>query len=283
MTRLWLAVVFGMFLSGCAVSSPPISPTVPPLTATSTAAAQFLTLTPAATSTAVLLETSAPEMSGVCSPLSGFALSDLSGMIVNPYHPPKPGSDDPHQGVDLAVLDETKQYAVSGTSIQAVTAGRIAGVTRDRFPYGNMIIIESALDENNSLFPRSLNLPTPFPKRLPAGALTCPILTAEPAGIGSPRSIYVLYGHMLNPPELQVGDTVACGQPIGEVGQSGNALNPHLHLENRVGPAGQIFSSMAHYDASANGDEIAAYCLWRVSGVYQTIDPGCLWGACPTP
>ena len=54
---------------------------------------------------------------------------------------------------------------------------------------------------------------------------------------------------------------------------SGNALNPHLHLEARVGPAGTRLDSMAHYDSSASPAEMAAYCLWRVSGAFQRINP----------
>ena len=64
-----------------------------------------------------------------------------------------------------------------------------------------------------------------------------------------------------------------CGQAIGSVGMSGNALNPHLHLEVRVGPAGIRLESMAHYDTSATAQEMANYCRWRVSGLFQLVDP----------
>jgi hypothetical protein len=57
------------------------------------------------------------------------------------------------------------------------------------------------------------------------------------------------------------------------VGDSGNALNPHLHLETRVGPAGARFSSLAHYDASASLEEMDNYCAWRVSGWFVLLDP----------
>ena len=64
-----------------------------------------------------------------------------------------------------------------------------------------------------------------------------------------------------------------CGQVIGAIGESGNALNPHLHLEVRLGPAGVRFPGMAHYDSGASPDEMAAYCQWRVSGAFLTLDP----------
>jgi murein DD-endopeptidase MepM/ murein hydrolase activator NlpD len=57
------------------------------------------------------------------------------------------------------------------------------------------------------------------------------------------------------------------------VGKSGNALNPHLHFEIKVGPAGLRFTSMAHYDASATLEEMATYCTWSISGLFQVVDP----------
>jgi murein DD-endopeptidase MepM/ murein hydrolase activator NlpD len=72
---------------------------------------------------------------------------------------------------------------------------------------------------------------------------------------------------------LQPGAEVSCGEKLGAIGSSGNALNPHLHLEARAGPAGADFASMAHYDASASPAEMRAYCDWRVSGLFQLIDP----------
>jgi murein DD-endopeptidase MepM/ murein hydrolase activator NlpD len=41
-----------------------------------------------------------------------------------------------------------------------------------------------------------------------------------------------LYAHLRHA-SVAEGDTVGSGQPIGEVGQSGNASTPHLHLELR--------------------------------------------------
>jgi murein DD-endopeptidase MepM/ murein hydrolase activator NlpD len=237
-------------------------------------------LPPTATAEATAIVTPEPA---VCSPLAGYALPDLASMIVNPYLPPRLGSDDPHQGMDLGVLDAVQGYALAGNPVQAVLAGKVAGVTADRFPYGNMLMIETPLEASFPVIPPLLVLPTPLPARLPRGALTCPELNSLPAAADAPRSLYILYAHMLNSPAVKVGDPVGCGQEVGAIGQSGNALNPHIHVEVRVGPANQKFTSMAHYDPSADYEEMAAYCLWRVSGVYQTIDPGCLWGSCATP
>ena len=54
---------------------------------------------------------------------------------------------------------------------------------------------------------------------------------------------------------------------------SGNALNPHLHIEARIGPSDASFSSLAHYDASATIEEMQNYCLWRISGLFRVLDP----------
>lgn len=274
------AVVFILLLSGCTNPAPTGSETTMP-------AAPSLILSE--TASLVLLETPAaaftpsPVLPQVCSPLAGVRIDDLAGMIVNPYHPPKPGSDDPHQGVDLARLSGPGGIALTGMPVEAVLSGKVAGKAADRFPYGNMLIIETPLDPSISSVLPAVVVPTPLPERLPPGTLTCPEMNIQPAASGAARSLYVLYAHMQNPVAAEVGDEINCGQQLGEIGSSGNALNPHVHIEVRVGPSDQTFPSMAHYDPSAGYAEMAAYCTWRVSGVYQTVDPGCLWGECSSP
>ena len=284
MARILGLLVFIIVVTGCSSPRETAAPTttgLPVIRATEIATS---TIAPSATpqSTPTTASSAEPPRE-VCSPLAGYTLQELSGIIVNPYHPPRLGSDDLHQGVDLAQVDPVNGIALTGMPVQAVLAGKIAGQAADRFPYGNMIIIETTLDAATAAFNPALILPTPLPDRLPPGALTCPELNSSPAEAGAPRSLYVLYGHMQDLPAVSVGEPVTCGQVLGSIGESGNALNPHLHAEVRVGPPGQTFPSMAHYDPSADYTEMAAYCLWRVSGVYQTIDPGCLWGSCATP
>ncbi|WP_420631841.1 peptidoglycan DD-metalloendopeptidase family protein [Candidatus Leptofilum sp.] len=48
------------------------------------------------------------------------------------------------------------------------------------------------------------------------------------------QPIFVLYGHVLGL-AVEVGQRVAQGEPIAEVGVGGAAIVPHLHLEVRVG------------------------------------------------
>lgn len=209
----------------------------------------------------------------VCSPLAGYALADLAGMVSNPFHPPAPGSDDPHQGVDLAVLDPASRIALSGNPVQAVLNGQVALLIKDRFPYGNAVLIETPLEAAGPEWWAAAGIPTPAPTLEPRSALTCPAFNQPPVSDAGRRSVYVLYAHMQSTAELSVGQAVGCGQPLGTIGMSGNALNPHLHVEIRAAPANLRLGSMAHYDASASQDEMAAYCLWRVSGLFQLVDP----------
>lgn len=271
-------VLITLLLAGCTGIAPGVTATPTVLIPTTTPTASLTATNPPTPSV-----TPAPpvEIARVCSPLAGIALEDLTGHIVNGYNPPRPGSDDPHQGIDLAILSAPGGIALSGATIQAVMDGKVAGMANDRFPYGNMLMVEVPLAEVSSTILDPMLIPTPLPERLPSGALTCPDLNLQPPVAIEPRSYYILYGHMQNPVNLEIGNSIGCGQTIGTVGDSGNALNPHLHIELRIGPAGQTFPSMAHYDPSAGYEEMAAYCTWRVSGVYQTINPACLWGDCP--
>lgn len=240
-----------------AAASTPIPSPSPLLTATSPSLPATLTATPSPV---------------VCSPLQDINLADLPALISNPYHPPVPGSDDPHHGVDLAVRLPGSDVAVAGHAVQAALAGRVVLVVRDRFPYGNALLVETELDERVSSLWQPGGIPTPAPTLAPVSALTCPPVSPQQLDPNR-RSLYVLYAHLLEPVEVLVGERLTCGQAFGLVGSSGNALNPHLHFETRVGPSGMQFSSMAHYDNSATPDEMGNYCLWRISGLFQLVDP----------
>ena len=251
------------------------------------------TLTPEATWTAAPSETPRPavpadaptatpavEALQVCSPLSELGKAELLAAVSNPYHPPAPGSDDPHHGVDLAV----QQYgmALAGAPVQAALAGEVAMVLKDRFPYGNAVLVETRLSDLPAEWLAGMQIPTPAPTLAPNPALTCPAADIDlPAGLDGERSLYLLYAHLGEAPDLQVGQQLACGAPLGKVGQSGNALNPHLHLEIRSGPGGARLESLAHYDNSASLQEMGRYCLWRVSGVFQLVDPNLLLKSLP--
>ncbi|GAP13396.1 membrane proteins related to metalloendopeptidases [Longilinea arvoryzae] len=211
----------------------------------------------------------------VCSPLQGFDQADLLARISNPFDPPAPGSDNPHQGVDLSDFDpaDPNRIAVPGRTVQVALPGTVALVQTDRFPYGTAVIVETPLETLPADLQAQFGDLAVWPPRSPNDPLTCPTVTPAPQYDASRRSVYILYAHLSSMADLQVGEEVNCGQTLGTVGQSGNALAPHLHFEVRVGPAGARLGSLAHYDVSASEPEMAAYCDWRVSGDFIWVDP----------
>lgn len=277
----YLAVIL---LAGCTLQMPTADPQMKsPLTGTmqdtaagplsQTAVASETLVSPSAT----LQPTSLPTIKiatdpflDICSPMEDVALDDLIEKITNPYFPPRAGSDDPHQGTDFAELQPGTEIALAGLTVHAVLEGEVAGLINDRFPYGNAILIETPLDR---LDLAEEFFPTAIPTFDIIPALTCPSYLGEVTWSEQNRSLYQLYAHLESLPNLAPGDHVRCGQILGAIGDSGNALNPHLHLEMRVGPGGARFQSMSHYDSSATIEEMALYCIWRVSGMFQTIDP----------
>lgn len=243
---------------------PPTQTQLPEPTHTPIPSATAVTPTPTATPLPAL---------ALCSPLAGVALESLPDLVSNTYNPPPLGSDLPHQGVDLALLDPATRIALSGHTVQAVFAGRVAMVINDRFPYGNAILIETPIEKGYEDFWTEVGVPAPEPTLEPRSALTCPEISQPLAYQPKRRAVYVLYAHLQSLEAFTPGQEIACGQPLGAVGMSGNALNPHLHIEIRAAPAGILLGSMAHYDPTASQDEMAAYCLWRVSGLFQRVNP----------
>jgi murein DD-endopeptidase MepM/ murein hydrolase activator NlpD len=195
----------------------------------------------------------------------------MPALVSNPFVPPSPGSDDPHQAIDLADRAAGSGIALAGRQVQAALAGSVAAVIEDRFPYGNALLVETSIEELPGNWIEALGLREPAATWQPNPALTCPDVVPKTWGEGS--SLYLLYAHLQQAPAFQLGDEVSCGQGIGNVGDSGNALNPHLHLEVRLGPAGAVFSSLAHYDNRATPEEMDQYCTWRVRGIFRLVDP----------
>ncbi len=273
-----LALLTAACQKGFAISPPPtLLPTASPsptLAPTERAPVPLATLTPTLVRWSDLptpTPTLTPTVS-ICSPLHGYSQDQIPGLVSNPFNPPPPGSDNPHAGVDLADRQPGSLIALAGRPVQAVLPGAAAAVVADRFPFGNALIVETPLSNLPPAWVAGLNLPLPFKGPAPHTTLTCPS-TGLPIFDSDQQSIYILYAHMQEKPQLRLDDTVACGQRIGLVGSSGNALNPHLHLEARVGPSGARFQSLSHYDNHATLAEMDAYCTWTVRGIFQVIDP----------
>jgi murein DD-endopeptidase MepM/ murein hydrolase activator NlpD len=292
----WLWVLIGSLAwnLGCsaapeATATPDSTPTAPPPTGTLTPS---LTQPPTQTTT---VEHRTPTLSPtntivVYSPLTEIAISDLPDTIHNPYKPPRLGSDDPHQGVDFYDLDPDSRIARAGRSVQAVLPGSIASVISDRFPFGNAILVETPLSQFTAEWVAALPIPDFGEPWESPYTLTCPpdgadtesqIASYSPSDKQTDLSLYLLYAHMKDPGNFQIGRVIQASQSLGLIGNSGNSLNPHLHLEARIGPGGMQFESLAHYDASATPIEMYNYCLWRVSGLFMSINPLNLFGISP--
>ncbi len=223
--------------------------------------------TPVEVQTPILIETD----EAVCMPFPDYSFQAMIESISNPYDPPPIGMETVHQGLDFAQIDPELGYAVSGGQVQSILGGRVVAVLDDRFPYGHAILVETPLKDfeiESDALPESLDKP------LSISNLYCP------EGVGDmvystegDRSFYLMYAHLEQKPDFEAGDWVEPCTYLDQVGMSGNALNPHLHLEVRVGPADLHFSSMGHYDPALSLDEMANYCFWRVSGLFQFIDP----------
>jgi len=174
----------------------------------------------------------------------------LQEIVTNPFDPPPPGKDSGHHGVDFAYYRRGERLSILGVPVQAVMAGRVVITSYNRIPYGNMVIVETAYAE------------------LPAELIAL-------LDISAGQSLYLLYAHMNEDPWVDLGERVACGQTLGEVGSTpkGWSSDPHLHLEGRVGPSGASFGGMAFYDTGATVEEMDNYRRWRMSGEFAMFDP----------
>jgi murein DD-endopeptidase MepM/ murein hydrolase activator NlpD len=186
----------------------------------------------------------------MCTPLQDHTLTDLLEIISFPYDPPPEGKDTGHHGVDFAYYRRGDRLSILGVPIQAVLPGKAAAVILNRAPYGYMLIVETGLDDIS------------------------PALK-EHVGLGPQESLYLLYAHMDSAPFLEVGEPVACGGLLGEVGNTPPEWSsaPHLHFEARIGPPGAVFESMAFYSKTASPEEMDSYRRWRMSAEFRLVDP----------
>jgi murein DD-endopeptidase MepM/ murein hydrolase activator NlpD len=184
----------------------------------------------------------------LCSPLSEHALAELPEIVSDPYKPPPMGSDARHQGVDFSYYRRGGRSSILGVGVQSVLSGRVVAAISDSFPYGNMVIVETPASD----LPRNL---------------------AVQLGIEEGESLYTLYAHLGAAPLVALGEAVTACQPLGEVGKSGNAGVPHLHLEMRIGSENRQLASMAFYSTQTTQEERDNYVLWRMSGAFRHFDP----------
>lgn len=209
----------------------------------------------------------------VSSPLEDITIIELSSIISTPFDLIGIGYEDGHHGTDFAYYSRGAHTTMKGLTIHSVLSGKVAAVISDQKPYGNLIIIETPLNRIpqemlTPLKPSAQQTPYPYNPRMQF----CESLKTQ-SWVVQTGSIYLLYGHMLEPSPLTRGEIVASGQQIGKVGTTGMSRNEHLHLEMRWGPTGTEFASMNYYDTAATQEEMDNYCMWRISGKFTLLDP----------
>ena len=156
-------------------------------------------------------------------------------------------SDEGHHGSDLGYY--TRDGALfTGTGVRSAFVGKVAGLVMDRPPYGNAVVIESSF----------ANIPADV---------------REVIGMVQGDALYTLYAHLQNVVSLEPGTGLDCGETFAETGLTGFTGGPHLHIEIRLGPPGQVFDSMGFYRADMSEIERSNYLLWRTSGQFRLVDP----------
>lgn len=279
--KLTLLVIAIVLLSGCS-PAPTVAFTITPTdTITSQPTANQ---TPTQTQTPTPTATSVPLITSADSPLQGIGIEELYLITSNSYNFRYPfieasGNNYNHTGLDLAFFKFKEFDSVLGHPIQAVLPGKVVESLDNRWPYGNMIMIETPLDALSLDYLAQIPLPTPYAESEIQSRSNCqPDQTRIPWS-QTEKSIYIVYAHLQTPSIFKAGDTVLGGQVIGAVGSSGNAVvgAEHLHLEVRIGPSVAKFGVISDYMPTSTNEERYNYCIWALSEVFQPIDPSLLW------
>ncbi|MEM5774757.1 MAG: M23 family metallopeptidase, partial [Anaerolineaceae bacterium] len=204
------------------------------------------TRTPEAAPSQAVTATAAVVMPALCSPVDGVEIAELDQIISQEYSVPNQKSDLGHHGVDLGSYNFKGRYLFE-IPIRAILSGKVAGITVNRPPIGNVVILETHYED----------LP-PFLRDL---------YQIQPG-----QSLYHFYGHLVNEPVQQIGDVILCGEQINLLGKS-RTVEAHLHLETRIGATGLVIDQMAFYDAATTEEERAEYLWWRTSGDLTAVNP----------
>lgn len=264
-------------LTGCTgqagiIPSPEMTATQPAVTTSTITPTETHTPepTPTLTATPAIIDRA-------CSPLSGIDLNELYAITSNTFDFKSAFSDLGHPGIDLAFFKYKNFSTMLGLPVQALLPGYVVEVVDDRFPYGNMILIETPLSMVSEEFIQSIALPTPIPQENIEAFSTCDKDMTSISWSADKKSIYSLYAHLESKPDFQTGDWVSCGEQIGAIGITGNSVAEHLHLEVRIGPANAKFNTIAMYMADDTPEERYNYCIWSISGNFQAVDPAAFW------
>ncbi len=224
-----IVVIFLLALSGCMQKVYTPTPTKTPLVPRT----QVSTAVPPATQT-----TAAPVAKPTALPT--VTATDTPEIVVQttpgtPTDTPEPPTLDPNLPAEHYVLIRPIQKGAVDYPDRTYAYGSTSGGTyrphtgeEFRNPEGTPVVAVG----NATVFYAGDDLQTLFgPDNAFYGNLIVLQMTDSNAN-GQP--LYALYGH-LSKIGVQIGQAVAVGNVIGEVGETGIAVGPHLHFEVRVG------------------------------------------------
>ena len=206
-----LIVLF--FISSCAPTPIPVSPTATMVIQPATSTLPVSTATPTpepvppATATSIALIPCDPKLDDYCITPGHFIFrrpieapaNDLVDKTY-PYGSTARSTREPHHGVEFLNRFGTPVHAAGDGLVVFAGADKIAVYSPWQNFYGNVIVIEHEDD------------------------------------------LFTLYAH-LSVIDVQAGQRVSGGEKIGEVGQSGVATGSHLHFEVRRGNVEDYFST----------------------------------------
>lgn len=269
--NIFYLLITAILIASC--SAQPGTPANQPAVTSIPSVLASLTLSPAPSSTPMPPTPTPDLIKMVCSPLEGEMLASINEIMTQAFKMPRPGNDDGHQGVDFSFYRRNEKVGIEGLQVYSALQGTVVTVINNNWPYGNAVIIETPLESISPELISMLQIPSLQPMVMPDPRVNCPAGELSFSLDQEARSLYLLYGHLMERVSLPVGEKVECGQKIGVVGNTGYSSNPHLHFETRVGPSSARFDSMAYYTVNSTVSERYNYCVWRVSNLFQLFDP----------
>ncbi len=148
-------------------------------------------------------------------------------LCINYNGDPFPGCYDEHDGSDYLLEGDWEQMDAGSATIIAAADGVVIAREDGHYDrcHGEVSTFESSCDGHSG---------------------EANYVIVEHATDQGP--VYTVDGHrMTDAVRVEEGDPVACGQPLGKVGSSGNSSQPHLHFEvehngSRVDPYAGLYS-----------------------------------------
>ena len=148
----------------------------------------------------------------ITSPLKDITIDQLQSILSNPFQFPSKGKDDGHPGIDIAFYSFQNWKTINNHDVISIYPGKVAGIIRDRPPYGNAIIIETdinSLDVEERELLLSQYPDNPLQENI---ILQCPEDFHQDRNISKNNlSLYFLYGHLASIKELKIGDMLTSG------------------------------------------------------------------------